>query len=322
MQPTQQLPTSEHFVLHRLAEGVFAAIAIEGGAAFSNAGIVDLGGRTLILDTFENPKAAVDLRAAAEQLTGRQASYVIISHAHSDHWMGNQIFADHASIITTHDIREQMLPFVEEIQALKADPSELVNEIRENRERLETETDERKRALLRVSIARSQHDLDALPSLELRFPDQTFEGGLVFHGTRRTAELSTQGRGHTASDCYLVLSADKVAFIGDLGFFQCQPFMVYCDPHAWIAQLESMEQWDVETFVPGHGPLGTKADLALQKQYIQVLDESAARVIQAGGAVEDALQQPLPPPFDAWQMGGMNRFEANVRSAYKRLSGR
>ncbi len=321
MQTTQELPTSEHFELHQLAEGVYAAIAIEGGAAFSNAGIVDLGSRTLIFDTFENPKAAIDLRAAAEQLTGRPASCVIISHAHPDHWMGNQVFADHTSIITTHDIREQMLPFVQEIRDLKENPSELLNAIRENRERLETETDERKRASLRVSIARSQHDLDALPSLELRFPDQTFEGRLVFHGARRMAELMTQGKGHTASDCYLLLPADKLAFIGDLGFFASQPFMVYCDPQAWIAQLDDMEQWDVETFVPGHGPLGTKADLALQKQYIQVLDELVTRVIKTGGSVEDALQQPLPAPFDAWLIGGMNRFEANVRSAYKRLSG-
>jgi cyclase len=214
-----------------------------------------------------------------------------------------------------------MLPFVEDIRTLKANPSELLNVIRENQERLATETDERKRASLRISIARSQHDLDALPDLELRFPDQTFEGRLVFHGTRRTAELITQGRGHTDSDCYLVLPADKAAFIGDLGFFASQPFMVYGDPQAWLAQLDGMAQWDVETFVPGHGPLGAKADLALQKQYIQVLDELVARVIQEGGAVEDALQQPLPPPFDAWLTGGMNRFEANVRSAYKRLSG-
>jgi cyclase len=321
MQTTQELPTSEHFVLHQLAEGVYAAIAIEGGAAYSNAGIVDLGERTLVFDTFDNPKGAVDLKAVAEQLTGRPASHVIISHAHPDHWMGNQVFAGHASIITTHATREQMLPFVEDIRTLKANPSELLNVIRENQERLATETDERKRASLRISIARSQHDLDALPDLELRFPDQTFEGRLVFHGTRRTAELITQGRGHTDSDCYLVLPADKAAFIGDLGFFASQPFMVYGDPQAWLAQLDGMAQWDVETFVPGHGPLGAKADLALQKQYIQVLDELVARVIQEGGAVEDALQQPLPPPFDAWLMGGMNRFEANVRSAYKRLSG-
>jgi len=44
-------------------------------------------------------------------------------------------------------------------------------------------------------------------------------------------------------------------------------------------------------------------------------------VIKAGGSVEDALHQSLPAPFDAWLTGGMNRFEANVRSAYKCLSG-
>jgi len=50
LQTTQELPTSEHFDLHQLAEGVYAAIAIEGGAAFSNAGIVDLGGGSPTVD--------------------------------------------------------------------------------------------------------------------------------------------------------------------------------------------------------------------------------------------------------------------------------
>ena len=34
---------SEHFTLHQLADGVYAAIATELGAGFSNAGLVDLG---------------------------------------------------------------------------------------------------------------------------------------------------------------------------------------------------------------------------------------------------------------------------------------
>jgi len=50
LQTTQELPTSEYFDLHQLAEGVYAAIAIEGGAAFSNAGIVDLGGGSPTVD--------------------------------------------------------------------------------------------------------------------------------------------------------------------------------------------------------------------------------------------------------------------------------
>jgi hypothetical protein len=34
-----------------LAPGVYAAIAAPGGAAYSNAGIIDLGDKTLVFDT-------------------------------------------------------------------------------------------------------------------------------------------------------------------------------------------------------------------------------------------------------------------------------
>jgi len=60
-----QLPTSQHFNLHELGEGIYAAIHAPGGWAQSNAGIIDLGDRTLIYDTFISPLASRDLLAAA-----------------------------------------------------------------------------------------------------------------------------------------------------------------------------------------------------------------------------------------------------------------
>lgn len=323
MQPiSHERPSSNHFELHQLAEGVYAAIGIEGGAAYSNAGIIDLGELTLIFDTFETPIAAKDLRAAAEHLTGRPASSVIISHAHDDHWLGNQIFADHASIVATHNTRQEMLVQAEDLRELQDDPSEFEEIVRQNEEALKVESDEQKRLSLERSIIRWRYALEMLPSLELCLPNQTFDGKLIFHGTRRIAELLTFGKGHTASDAFLVLPAEKIAFMGDLAFFQCQPFMAYCDPKAWKAQLKRMEQSDIETFVPGHGPLGTKADIALQSRYITVLEKLVGRIVREGGTVEEALQQKLPAPFDRWLIGGMARFEANVRSSYERQSGR
>jgi cyclase len=77
---------SEHIILHILAEGVFAAIATETGAAFSNAGLIDLGNKTIIFDAFENTQAAADLLQASIQFTQRKPAVVIISHFHPDHW--------------------------------------------------------------------------------------------------------------------------------------------------------------------------------------------------------------------------------------------
>jgi glyoxylase-like metal-dependent hydrolase (beta-lactamase superfamily II) len=312
---------SEHFDLHELAEGVYAAIATPGGEAYSNAGIVDLGDQTLILDTFDTALAAEDLRVAAEHLTGRPATWVIISHAHADHWCGNQVFDRSVPIITTHAICAEMPAASGWLVELKGNPSELEQEVERDRKRLEAETDPRARASLQAAISRMGSLVKKLPTLEFRFPDLTFGERLVFHGTRRTVELIEVAPGHTISDAYLLLSKDRIAFVGDLGFFQCQPFMVYCDPTAWVAYLEKMERSNFETFVPGHGPLGTKADLALQREYITLLEDLVGGAIQDGLTVEETLQKSLPQPFDAWLHGGMARWEANVRSSYQRLTG-
>ena len=307
---------SEHFNLQPLAEGVYAAIATELGAGFSNAGLIDLGDRTLVFDAFENPQATADLLKASLQLTGRRPGTVIISHWHPDHWGGLQIFAD-SNILATHATRQAMIPLVDEMLQDKRDPSTMKQALEETEARLAVETEPNNRHTLQVSLAHQRHDLQALPTLEPTLPDQTFEGKLVLHGTHRTAELIATGKGHTISDCVLRLTQEWVAFIGDTGFFQSQPFMPYGFPEKWVALLDKMAGWDIDTFVPGHGPVGSKTDLAFEAKYILALEELVHGVVQAGGSVDDALRHTLPAPFDAWQAVGQ-RFEANVRAAYKR----
>jgi len=110
------------------------------------------------------------------------------------------------------------------------------------------------------------------------------------------------------------------AGIIDLGFFSTLPFLPYSQPEAWITHLESFEQTDYETFIPGHSKLGAKDDLALQRSYFEVLEDLVSAVVTSGGSQEDALKIDLPEPFDSWLYGGMGRFEANVNFLYERLS--
>jgi len=167
-----------HLKLKQIAEGVYAAIARREGAAHSNAGIVDLGGRTLIFDALGTPKAAKELRAVAEGLTGRPATYVVNSHVDHDHWLGNQAFGADVTIL--------------------------------------------------------------------------------------------------------------VVLMGDLGFFQFHFPLMGGDRRTLATILERLLSLDLETFVPGHGPLGTEADVRLQIQYIAALGALAAQVVQAGGSAADS----------------------------------
>jgi glyoxylase-like metal-dependent hydrolase (beta-lactamase superfamily II) len=315
-----RLPVSPHFELAVLADGVYAAIATEEGAARSNAGIVDLGDLTLIFDAFDSPEAAFDLLAAAEALTGRPPSCVVISHMHWDHWGGNQAIAPHVPILTSHATRGGMPGAVGWLRDLQENPDLVDTWLAEERTRVKAETDPQRRAVIARSIRRLEGLAARLPTLVMRLPDVTFEGTLVFHGSARRAELHVTRDGHTFSDIYLHLPGDGVVFIGDLGFFASQPFMADCDPAGWRAHLLRLEALDVETYVPGHGPLGTADDLRLQGRYIQVVEDLVAAAIRDGLTEEETVAQVLPAPFAAWQREGPARWEVNARALYQRVS--
>ena len=109
MKPVPEPPVSKHFRLQQLAEGVCAVIHIDGGMAIGNAGIVDLGDRTLVYDTLFTPQAGEDLRSAAEALFGRPADAVIDSHSHNDHIWGNQSFGSDTDIIASEETRRMII---------------------------------------------------------------------------------------------------------------------------------------------------------------------------------------------------------------------
>ena len=320
-QTSDRLPASDHFALTELALGVYAALGREGSPTFSNAGIVDLGQQTLVFDAFELPEAGADLRAAAEELTGRRTSYLVISHSHSDHTLGSQAFGPDVSVVSAPAIRDEMAASAGWVWHYKEHPGELEEVLQGERDRLDGATDPDLRASIARTITRLEHLQAALSSLELRLPDLLFDTKLVLHGTQRRAELRTVAPGHTVCDVYLSLPDDGIIFLGDLGFFQSQPFAVFAELPAWTAFLEQMEGADAQVFVPGHGPLGTRDDLVLLRQYLRALREMVVAVAGEGGSAEDALERHLPPPFEAWIRANLARWEGNVRSLHEKLAG-
>jgi cyclase len=321
MQETRKpLPASDHFSLTELAEGVYAALGREGSPTFSNAGIVDLGQQTLVFDAFELPEAGADLRAAAEELTGRRVSYLVISHSHSDHTLGSQSFGPDVTVVSAPVIREEIGASTGWVWYYKEHPDELEEALQGKRDRLDAATDPELQASITRTIARLEHLQAALTSLDLRLPDLLFDTKLIIHGTRRRAELRTVAPGHTVCDVYLSLPQDGIIFLGDLAVFQSQPFAVFADLPAWAAFLGQMEGTGVQVFVPGHGPLGTRADLVLLRKYLRALQEMVAMVVGEGGSAEAALERHLPPPFESWIRANPARWEGNVRSLHEKLA--
>lgn len=304
------LPQSPHFLLRPLADGVYVAFATETGAATCNAGIVDLGDATLVFDTFLTPQAGAALRAAAEALTGRPVDYVVNSHYHNDHIRGTQEFRG-AAVIASEQTRDL-------IATKGAEETRWDSEVLPQRralweEQLRAATDPQEQRELALWVAYGRAILESLPGLRLVLPQLTFKHRLTIHGPARRVELIALS-GHTPDDVVMVLPEDGIAFLADLLFVRMHPYLADGDPDLWLASLEDIERCGATTLVPGHGPLGTAADIAQLRRYIAAVQETARSLIDSGRGPEGVL--PIPRAFRRW---GFSRFyAANVRFVWER----
>lgn len=314
IQPKPVLPESRHFQLEQLAEGVYAAISIDGTGSMSNAGVIDLGETTLIFDTFATSQAAQDLRNAAEQLIRKPIGYVVNSHKHGDHVWGNQVFRPDAEIIATRRTREELLKRAgvsrEEMLA------DVEDEIREMEAKFAEERDPDKRRSQAIEIATRREILTAIPTFERTMPTLTFEQQLTLYGSKRTVEVITYGGGHTESDAFVYLPDDQIVFMGDLLFVRSHPWIGDGDPGEWERILQRIEQLSFSIAVPGHGPLGGKADLEFNRHYVTCIVALAQECIAGELSLEEARGKKMAAPFESWE--GAEVFDWNMEFLYSR----
>ena len=92
-----------------------------------------------------------------------------------------------------------------------------------------------------------------------KLPDVTFNGRLERRVGRKTVELIEVGPAHTGGDTLAYVAKDKTIFTGDILFIHGHP-IIWAGPVAnWIAACRLILDLDVETVVPGHGPVTDKA---------------------------------------------------------------
>jgi glyoxylase-like metal-dependent hydrolase (beta-lactamase superfamily II) len=296
-----------------LADGVYAAVASEQGYASCNSGIIDIGDRTILFDTFLTPEAARGLLKAAEQLTSNKITHVINSHEHHDHIRGNQVFRPDVDIISTVKTREAIAR--NEPEQIKSEKETILKEIIDAQSKLDAEKDPKRRRELALLISYMQGVSKSHCELKTRLPNVTFEHELTIHGTERTIKLLPFA-GHTFSDVVLYLPKEKIAFMGDLLFVNMHPYLASGSPEQWKQSLAEVEGLEAKIVVPVHGPVGRSTDLSLMFQYIQSLEGIVANMIKSGKPVEQASLEPVPSPFDTWLCLD-NFFIANLTFLYK-----
>jgi len=285
---------SRHFRLEELAQGVHAAVAVDGGFALSNSAIVDLGGATLVFDTGLTPRSGTALAHAARKLTGRPADYLVNSHWHHDHIRGNQVFANPRIIATTETWEQMRTRGAEEV---KAGPREAKEELRKL-EAGELPMPRSDRTLYRGWM---EGIVDSFPRLKLTLPNLTFRSELVVRGTRRTARILSYGGGHSPSDTFVFLPDDRVAFLGDLLSNGYHPFLADGDPDLLVKILDRIAALGPRTYLPGHGAPGGSRALAAMREYVTTAQHLVARHRRAHRPEKGLAEIEVPEGFRDWR---------------------
>jgi glyoxylase-like metal-dependent hydrolase (beta-lactamase superfamily II) len=234
--------------LKQLAPNVFAYI--QGGGpgqanqGVSNGGLIVGDDHLLAIDAYGAPFHAKAFIAAARQAAGTKPFRRLINtHHHGDHVNGNQFFGT-LEIVSHPYCRDEVRKAVATTQPLW-----------EKRDGWADGTEERR----------------------LVVPTTTVDGKIVYHYGDVPVEVQFVGPAHTYGDLMIYLPTYKILFASDVAFYYVAPFAHNAHVGKWLQTVDRILKMDVETIVPGHGPIGGKKELAEMAEYFRTLRRCSAR---------------------------------------------
>jgi glyoxylase-like metal-dependent hydrolase (beta-lactamase superfamily II) len=301
-----------------VAGGLYLMEGMEGGnVAFL---VTDEG--VLVIDSGTSPKQGKLVMDAIVAKTDKPVRYVVLTHYHGDHTFGLQAYPTTAVIIGQQNTADNMrklneprlrgmmakgMPEMIAAQKLKVDTlrKKKGKELKKEEERLRT----------------LEAQLVELQGLRFVYPAITYDSKLRISLGGQEIEVIYPGPAHTNGDSLVYFPALKVVHMGDLLFIGSYPYIgaeAGCDTANWLAKLKEVSGWEVEPFIPGHGPLAGQEGLLRLAAYLGDLHQAVQTAIAAGQTLEQAKKM---APLPAWKdLTWPQMFPQNVEAVYNELS--
>jgi len=290
--PTPNSATEIRVQMQQLAPDVWAYIQREApgqsNLSVSNCGIIAGPKGLLAIDATSAPVHAKRFRALAESTTGSTIKQVVITHMHGDHVLGLQFLGDGVQVIAQEECAS---------------------------------------AMARGSTTKSglwsgsnPAWADGTETYRLVTANTTYSERMTLFGyTPSQVQLYWPGRAHTLGDTNVYLPDEKIIFIGDIGFFDVAPLNGSGYVANWIKVCDDILAMDVKTIVPGHGPVGGKAELEDMKQYLILLYNESKKRFDRGVSPGRAAAEIDLGHYADWT--DADRIVNNVVRVYGELSG-
>jgi glyoxylase-like metal-dependent hydrolase (beta-lactamase superfamily II) len=283
--------------LHQIADGCWAWLQPDGGWGLSNAGLLDGGGQSLLVDTqFDLARTRRMLAEMAPVTAGSPIRHAVNTHGNGDHCFGNELL----------DPAVRIWAAPEASAHLQAESPQLLASL------MRIDRDPQLSDYLRRAFG--AFDFTGIRS---RLPDADVTADTELSVGSRTVQLLRCGLAHTHGDVAVFDPASGVVFAGDLLFIGGTPIMWAGPASSWIAVLQRLLALDADTYVPGHGPVTDAAGVREVIEYLAHVEAGAADLHARGRTVRQAAAELDLGRFADW--ANPERLVINIDSCYRHL---
>jgi cyclase len=247
-------------MMERVTPNVYTTTRLRG----CNPSFVTTSEGVVVIDTPQLPTRAVAMRREAEE--HGPLRYLINTEHHVDHIFGNFWFkgvpvVEHRGLYDNFMVPTPDLdPYAYALEAIPTDDPDAAS---------------------------------IVPDRDTYYRDPN-KGTIVFTGdvTLRVGDHTfnvIHTPGHTPGQVAVHAPEERVVFTGDTIFSGCQTWLMTSNVDQWIEALERIRQLDVDTVVPGHGPVTTLDYLHTQRSVLLAWKSAVADAVAAGWSREETI---------------------------------
>ncbi len=226
------------------------------------AGAIVLPNKLIMIDSGMHVPKMQQFREWVEKDTGKKFEYLVLTHYHGDHLIGNQIFSD-CKIIADEFIHEYMKGMKERWT---------LEEIEKAKER--------------------STDPTSLDGLVITLPNVKLNDYMEITDDNVKVIIKKTG-GHTEDSTYVYCPNYKVLFAGDNLFAGQYPYggADTCNPDIWMKTYKEFLSLDVEWFIPGHSRDWSNKAVKETLDFMKDMKEQVLELHDKGKTEEEILNK-------------------------------
>ena len=298
--PVIALGQGNNFELIKVADGVYAAIRKEppGLTVNGNSVFIINDEDVIVVDTTLTPATAKEEIAALRKLTTHPVKYVINTHWHDDHIMGNQAYRDAYPGVEfiAHTNTRAYLPttglnnrkLAMSAQGYPGFIAASRNQLKKNESVFGGPMDDEERATYASDIKIAEQYMAENPQAEIILPTITLEDRLTLYRGNRVIDIRYLGRGHTSGDIVVHLPKEGIVIAGDLVIWPV-PYVGNPQSHPgdWSGTLDRLVSLNHTAIIPGHGPvLHDDSYVKLMARLFASMNQQVAAAVARGENLE------------------------------------